>query len=109
MKVDVIVTHSTPSVIATKQATSTIPIVFALAGDPVGSGLVENLARPGGNITGLSIQAAETTGKRLELLREALHSLSRLAIMGNGDNPAVVGEMRETQAAAEFIKGKQTF
>ena len=55
MKVDVIVTHSTPSVIATKQATSTIPIVFASAGDPVGSGLVENLARPGGNVTGLSI------------------------------------------------------
>ena len=103
MKVDVIVTHSTPSVIAAKQATSTIPIVFASAGDPVGTGLVENLARPGGNVTGLSIQAAETTGKRLELLREALHSLSRLSIMGNSDNRAVVGEMRETQAAARAL------
>ena len=65
MKVDVIVTHSTPSVIATKQATSTIPIVFGSAGDPVGTGLVESLVRPGGNVTGLSIQAAETTGKRI--------------------------------------------
>jgi putative ABC transport system substrate-binding protein len=103
MKVDVIVTHSTPSVIATKQATSTIPIVFGSAGDPVGTGLVESLVRPGGNVTGLSIQAAETTGKRIELLREALHSLSRLAIMGNGDNRAVVSEMRETEAAARTL------
>jgi putative tryptophan/tyrosine transport system substrate-binding protein len=103
MKVDVIVTSSSPNVLATKKATSEIPIVFASAGDPVGSGLVASLARPGGNVTGLSIQAAEITGKRVELLREALHPLSRLAIMGNGDNSAVIAEMRETQAAAEKL------
>jgi putative tryptophan/tyrosine transport system substrate-binding protein len=103
MKVDVIVTSSTPNTLATKKATSEIPIIFASAGDPVGGGLVASLARPGGNVTGLSIQAAETSGKRIELLREALHPLSRLAIMGNGDNSAVVVEMRETQAAAEKL------
>jgi putative tryptophan/tyrosine transport system substrate-binding protein len=102
-KVDVIVTASTPNTLATKQATSEIPIIFASAGDPVGSGLVASLARRGGNVTGLSIQAAETTGKRIELLSEALHPLSRLAIMGNGDNIAVVGEMHETQMAAEKL------
>jgi putative ABC transport system substrate-binding protein len=103
MKVDVIVTSSTPITLAIKKATSEIPIIFASAGDPVGSGLVASLARPGGNVTGLSIQAAETTGKRIELLREALHPLARLAIMGNGDNSAVVVEMRETQEAAEKL------
>jgi putative ABC transport system substrate-binding protein len=102
MKVDVIVTASTPNTLATKKATSEIPIIFASAGDPVGGGLVASLARPGG-VTGLSIQAAETTGKRIELLREALHALSRLAIMGNGNNSAVVVEMRETQAAADKL------
>jgi len=103
MKVDVIVTSSTPNTLATKKATSEIPIIFASAGDPVGGGLVASLARPGGNVTGLSIQGAEITGKRIQLLREALHPLSRLAIMGNGDNSAVVAEMRETQAAAEKL------
>jgi putative tryptophan/tyrosine transport system substrate-binding protein len=103
MKVDVIVTSSSPNVLATKKATSEIPIVFASAGDPVGSGLVASLARPGGNVTGLSIQAAEITSKRIELLREALHPLSRLAIMGNGDNSAVIVEMREAQTAAEKL------
>jgi putative ABC transport system substrate-binding protein len=103
MKVDLVVTASTPNTLATKKATSEIPIIFASAGDPVGGGLVASLARPGGNVTGLSIQAAETSGKRIELLREALHPLSRLAIMGNGDNSAVVVEMRETQAAAEKL------
>jgi len=103
MKVDVIVTSSTPNTLATKKATSEIPIIFASAGDPVGGGLVASLARPGGNVTGLSIQGAEITGKRIQLLREALHPLSRLAIMGNGDNSAVAAEMRETQAAAEKL------
>ena len=95
MKVDVIVTSSTPNTLATKKATSEIPIIFASAGDPVGGGLVASLARPGGNVTGLSIQGAEITGKRIQLLREALHPLSRLAIMGNGDNSAVAAEMRD--------------
>src|SRR6516225_1922397 len=103
MKVDIIVTSSTPNTLATKKATSEIPIIFASAGDPVGGGLVASLARPGGNVTGLSIQGAEITGKRIQLLREALHPLSRLAIMGNGDNSAVVAEMREIQAAAEKL------
>jgi putative ABC transport system substrate-binding protein len=71
-KVDVIVTASTVGVLAAKQATSVIPIVFAAAGDPVGTGLVASLARPGGNVTGLSLQQTETVGKRLELLREVV-------------------------------------
>jgi putative ABC transport system substrate-binding protein len=103
MKVNVIVTSSTPVVLATKKATSDIPIVFAAAGDPVGNGLVASLARPGGNVTGLSIQAAEIAGKRIELLRGMLPSLSRLAIMGNGANGAVMAEARETQAAAHTL------
>ena len=103
MNVDVIVTASTPHVIATKRATSTIPIVFASAGDPVGNGLVQSFARPGGNVTGLSIQAAETAGKKIQLLRELLPAMSRLAIMGNGGNIAVTAEMREHQAAAHKL------
>ena len=81
-KVDVIVTAGTPPVLAAKQATSVIPIVFPLAGDPVGNGLVASLARPGGNVTGLSIQTTDLGNKRLELLREALPSLGRPAIYG---------------------------
>jgi putative ABC transport system substrate-binding protein len=71
-------------VIAAKQATSVIPIVFAVAIDPVGSGLVASLAKPGGNVTGLSLQAANLAGKRIELLREVVPQLSRLAIIFNG-------------------------
>ena len=70
MNVDLILTHNTVPTLVTKQATSSIPIVFATAGDPVGSGIVASLARPGGNMTGLSGQAPETAGKRIELLRE---------------------------------------
>jgi putative ABC transport system substrate-binding protein len=103
IKVDVIVTSSTPNVLATKKATSEIPIISASVSDPVRSGLVASLARPGGNVTGLSIQAAEITGKRIELVREALHPLSRLAIMGNGDNSSVAVEMRETRTAARSV------
>jgi putative ABC transport system substrate-binding protein len=99
LKVDVIVTSGTPAVIASKQATSVIPIVFAAAGDPVAGGLVASLARPGGNATGLSSLVADLAGKRLELLREFV-SLHRLAIMGNVGNPLSVLEMREVQAAA---------
>jgi ABC transporter substrate binding protein len=72
LKVDVIVTSGTPQVAAAKQTTSVIPIVFALAGDPVGTGLVASLARPGGNVTGLSVLATDLPGKRIELLREAV-------------------------------------
>jgi ABC-type uncharacterized transport system substrate-binding protein len=100
LKVDIIVTSGTPQVVAAKQATSVIPIVFAAAGDPVASGLVASLARPGGNATGLSSLVADLAGKRLELLREVVPGLGRLAIMGNVGNPLSVLEMREVQAAA---------
>jgi ABC-type uncharacterized transport system substrate-binding protein len=102
-KVDVIVTSGTGMVLAAKQATSVIPIVFAAAGDPVGTGLVTSLARPGGNATGLSSQTAETAGKRLELLREIVPGLGRLAILANVDNPVNVLDMREVQAAAHTL------
>ena len=103
LNVDVIVTHSTAPVVAAKQATSVIPIVFANAGDPVANALVASLSRPGGNVTGLSIQGTDTVGKRIELLREAVPALRRLAIMGNVGNSAVVLEMREVQAAAREV------
>jgi putative tryptophan/tyrosine transport system substrate-binding protein len=101
-KVDVIVT-SGGAVPAAKQATSTIPIVFTLARDPVAAGWVASLARPGGNITGLSAQTTEITGKRLELLREIIPGLRRLAVMCNTAVPAVVLEMSEVQAAASAL------
>jgi ABC-type uncharacterized transport system substrate-binding protein len=103
LKVDVIVTSGTAAVVAAKQATSVIPIVFAAAGDPVGTGLVASLARPGGNITGLSIQQPDVAAKRLELLREVVPGLRRLAILGNVGGPAVVLDMREVQAAARTL------
>jgi putative ABC transport system substrate-binding protein len=99
LKVDVIVTAGA-SVDAAKQATSVIPIVFAVANDPLGGGLVASLARPGGNVTGLSTQAPDLAGKRLELLREVVPGLRRLAILTNIDYPAAVVEMGEAQAAA---------
>ena len=102
LKVNVIVTAGA-SVVAAKQATSVIPIVFAVAADPLGTGLVASLARPGGNVTGLSNQAADLAAKRLELLREVVPGLRRLAIMANIDYPAVVLEMREFQAAADTL------
>jgi putative tryptophan/tyrosine transport system substrate-binding protein len=102
LKVDVIVTvgSAVPSV---RQATTSIPIVFAVAIDPVSSGLVASLAKPGGNITGLSLQAANLAGKRLELLRELIPEFRRLAIVFNGGNDQTVLEMNETQAAARTL------
>jgi putative ABC transport system substrate-binding protein len=99
LKVDVIVTAG-GAVLAVKQATTTIPIVFALAADPVGSGLVASLPRPGGNVTGLSIQSTDLAGKRVELLREVIPGLRRLAIMANVGYRAAVLEMHEVEAAA---------
>ena len=96
-KADVIVTQGTPSVLAAKRATSTIPIVFPIAGNPVATGLVASLARPGGNVTGLSVQTSDLAGKRLELLREAVPGLRRIAIMANVDNPSVRLELRDVQ------------
>ena len=101
-KVDVIVT-SGGAVVAAKQATSVIPIVFPMAPDPVSSGLVASLARPGGNVTGLSIQSTELATKRLELIREVVPGLRRLAIMGNAGSPAAVLEMSEVHAAARKL------
>jgi putative ABC transport system substrate-binding protein len=103
LKVDVIVTAGTAAVVAAKRETSLIPIVFAVAGDPVGTGLVASLARPGGNVTGLSLQTTDLVGKRLELLREVVPRLSRLAIMGNVSTPLAVLEMREVQATVRTL------
>ena len=100
LKVDVIVPWGTAPTIAAKQATSVIPIVSAAMADPVGTGIVANLARPGGNVTGLSTLLTDIAGKRLELLREVIPGLRRLAIMCNVEAPAAALDMREVQAAA---------
>jgi ABC-type uncharacterized transport system substrate-binding protein len=100
LKVDVIVTAATASVIAVKHATSVIPIVFAAAADPLGNKLVASLARPGSNVTGLSIQSADLAGKRLGLLRELVPGLKRLGFLVSVGNPAAVVEMGEVQSAA---------
>ena len=102
LKVDVIVTSGGAGV-AAKQATSTIPIVLALANDPVGSGLAASLARPGGNVTGLSLLAPDLAGKRLEALRRLLPDVRRLAILGNAGYPAAVVEMVDLQATARKL------
>jgi len=101
-KVDVIVTVGS-AVTALKQATSIIPIIFAVADDPVGRGLVADLARPGGNVTGLSLQEAETAGKRLELLHEIVPHLHRLGVMADGGNSQAMVEMSEVKAAARTL------
>jgi putative tryptophan/tyrosine transport system substrate-binding protein len=103
LKVDVIVTSGAPIVMALKQATSVVPIVFATVADPVATGLVDSLARPGGNATGLSLQSLDLAGKRLSLLREVVPGLRRVAFMGNIDVPFVLLEMREVQAAAHTL------
>jgi putative ABC transport system substrate-binding protein len=103
LNVDIIVTVGTPAVVAAKQATSIIPIVFASVGDPVGSGLVKTLARPGGNVTGLSQLGTDLAAKRLELLREVLGDLRQVGVLGNADNPASVAEIVEIQAASRTL------
>ena len=102
LKVDAIVTVGS-AVPIVKQATTTIPIVFAVGIDPVGSGLVASLAKPGGNVTGLSLQANDLAGKRLEFLRQVVPQLRRLAIMFNAGNSQPALEMRDTQAAAHTL------
>ena len=102
LKVDIIVT-SGGALLAAKQATSTIPIVFAVAADPVGSGLVTSLARPGGNITGLSAQGPDLSGKRLELLREIVPGLRRMAVMANVGYAATGQQMDELRIAARKL------
>jgi putative tryptophan/tyrosine transport system substrate-binding protein len=101
-KVDIIVTAG-GAVVAAKAATAVIPIVFAVASDPLGSGLVASLARPGGNVTGLSVQVPDVAGKRIELLRELVPGFRTMAIMANVGYPAAVLEMGEVQAAARTL------
>jgi len=102
-KVDVIFTSATPPTIAAKQATSIIPIVFAAVGDPVSAGVVDSLSRPGGNTTGLSLQQTDAVGKRLELLRELVPALRRLAIMANTGNASARLDMREAETTARAL------
>jgi putative ABC transport system substrate-binding protein len=102
-KVDVIVTYGTPPTKAAKAATATIPVVFAAAADPVAAGLVQSLRRPGANVTGLSLQQSDIVGKKIELLRETLGSLSKLAIAGNVANPVSVLEIKEVTALAKKL------
>ena len=103
LRVNVIVTQGTAAIIAAKEATSVIPIVFAAANDPVGNGLVASLARPGGNVTGLSNQFTDIAAKRLELFREVVPNFGGLAIMANIGNPGAVLEMREVHSAASTL------
>jgi putative ABC transport system substrate-binding protein len=103
LKVDVIVTWGTATAVAVKNASPVIPAVFAIVGDPVGSGLVASLARPGANITGLSTQHPDAVGKRIDLLREAVRDLRRLAIMANLDNNGATREMRECESVARSL------
>jgi putative tryptophan/tyrosine transport system substrate-binding protein len=103
LKVDIILTHGTPDVLAAKQATSDIPIIFALAGDPVRNNLVASLARPGANVTGLSIQSSDLGGKRVELLREMVPGLARLGFLVNTANMNTPLELREAEVACRAL------
>jgi len=104
LKVDVIVTGAATATRSAKEATSTIPIVMANDGDPVGNGFVASLARPGGNITGLASLTPELSGKRLELLKEIIPKLSRVAVIGTSTNPANAQNLKETELAAGALK-----
>ncbi len=103
LKVDVIVTSGTPAALATKQASRTIPIVMGFAADPVETGLVASLARPGGNITGSSLMAPELAGKRLQLLKEVVPGASRVAVLSNPTVPYTALMVKETEAAARVL------
>ena len=103
LKVDVIVTQGTPAAAAAKNATSTIPIIMSGGTDPVATGLVLSLARPGGNITGVTIMNEELAGKRLELLRETSPRVSRLGVLWNSANPGTAVVFKQTQAAAQEL------
>ncbi len=106
LKVDIIITVGAPAARAAKEATVTIPIVMRNVGDPVGSGFVASLARPGGNITGLSSLAPELSGKRLEILKEVVPRLSRVAVFGTSTNPDNAQILREVELAAKALKVK---
>ena len=104
LKFDVIVTAGTPAALAVKKATASIPLVMVAVGDPVGTGLVASLGRPGGNVTGLTSIAPELEGKRLELLKEALPRVSRVAVLWNPANAYQIGSEKEVQAAAKVLR-----
>lgn len=103
LKVDVLVVGGTVGALAARAQTMTIPIVFALAGDPVASGLVTSLSRPGGNVTGISVFHPEISAKNLELLKEAASSASRLGVLYNPDNPVTRSSLEETRKAARAL------
>ena len=103
LKVDVIVTAGTPATQAVKKATTSVPLVMVAVGDPVGTGIVASLKRPGGNITGLTSIAEETEGKRLELLREVLPTVSRVAVLSNPENQSVVAVLKAMRATAQVL------
>jgi putative tryptophan/tyrosine transport system substrate-binding protein len=103
LNVDVIAANGTLGPLAAKRVTSTIPIVMTAAGDPLGSGLVATLARPGGNVTGVSLMAPDLGGKRLELLRELLPRLARVAVLWNAANPYSANVFKETQGAGRTL------
>jgi putative ABC transport system substrate-binding protein len=104
LQVAVIVTSGAQAIQAVKQATSTIPIVIAASGDPVETGFVTSLARPGKNLTGLSLSAPELSGKRLELLKEAVPAMAHVAVLANPANPSNAAQMREIQRAAQALQ-----
>ena len=103
LKVDAIVVQTTPAALAAKQATSTIPIVITSAIDPVGAGLADSLARPGGNVTGVALLIPEISGKALSLLKEAVPTLSRVAVLWNEANPALTPVWREVDTTARSM------
>jgi ABC-type uncharacterized transport system substrate-binding protein len=103
LKVDVIVVGTTPAIKAVAEKTKTIPIVMTVVADPVADGLVQSLGRPGGNVTGLTIISPELSGKRIELLKESVPKLSRLAVLWNPANPTHVTALRESQATAKTL------
>jgi ABC-type uncharacterized transport system substrate-binding protein len=103
LKPDVIISVNTAALLALQKVTTTIPIVMLGTADPVGLGLVRSLARPGANITGMSVMAPELSQKRLELLKEVVPNLDRVAVLSNPGNPAVILALQETQAAAQAL------
>jgi ABC-type uncharacterized transport system substrate-binding protein len=104
LQVDVIVTQGTPAARAAKNATRTIPIVMAIAGDPIGSGLIASLSRPGGNLTGSTFFLPELNAKRVELLKAALPRTSRMATLANPDNPAMPATLKAMESVANSLK-----
>jgi len=103
LKVDLIVTRGTPAALAAKGATNTIPIVMAAIGEPVNTGVVANLARPGGNVTGFSAVVTELAGKRVELMKEVVPTVARVGFFNNMDNPVMPPQWEETQKAAQSL------